>query len=121
VAYVDVGLIPQYHFIYSKCRLSLGAGLMASVQLSDKTEYLLKETEPPTVITANDYDFRYQTDEPSGAYPFPGYCVQLEFEYQKLTSFLTIKRSSWKAPQIFPLDDQTRFTTVEFALGYYFN
>ena len=109
VAYIDVGLIHQYHLIYSKCRLSLGVGLMASVQISNKTEFLLKETETPAVISDNDYDFRYENRRIQRVLiPIPAIAHSSNLSTKNSTSLLTIKRSFWKAPQIYPLDDQSQ-------------
>ena len=91
--------------------ISLGPSL--SFVMQDNTKFYFIRDE----MNQNDFDFIYQTDEPSHIFGYPGIIFSLEFEYKKLLIIPTLHQAAIYTHQIFPLEDETKLTSFELNLG----
>ena len=91
--------------------ISLGPSLSFVVQ--DNTEFYFIRDE----MNQDDFDFIYQTDEPTHIFGYPGIIFSLEFEYKKLLVIPTLHQAAIYTHQIFPLEDETKLTSFELNLG----
>ena len=119
VAYLDIGVMPRVYVLDSDWRVSVAAGPMVSVQLSDKTKFT-KADNGTSDPKSGDYDFHYQSYGSDGTYPYPGFGVQLSVEYGHYIGAIKMTHSLVSTQQIYPLEESVRMGTVQFLLGYYF-
>lgn len=117
VGYLDINVVPAMNVYKSGFRLGVGAGLMASIQLVDRTH-----SKRPATKQGNqndmEYDFIYETDEPGEAMPYAGYCINLELEQNHVMSQFAFKNAFGPSRQMSPILDATRLRTFQFSIAF---
>ncbi len=118
VMYLDVALLGRMHLNPSGFTLICGLGPMVSVSVDDNTD--LERIRTPAEKNAP-FDFIYITEDPSRPTPYIGLCGSVGLEYQQIVAQLVYQTAIRPTGRIYPLDDETRMTTLILSLGYRFD
>jgi hypothetical protein len=118
VIYVDVALLSRMHLQPEAFTLSFGLGPMFSVPVYDITDFHQIRS---VAEREQNIDFYRLIDEPSVPISYLGVCGSVGLEYQQIVAQLFYQTAIRPTGRIYPLDDETRLTTLILSLGYRFD
>lgn len=116
VGYLDIHISPKVNLFKNGVRVGIGAGPVVSVQVAARTKFQVLERKK-TDLQHAEFEFIYETDEPGGTSPYPGYGINIEVEAKKIMAQFSYKSAFGPTHQIYRFTDATRLRTVQFTLA----